>query len=143
MPRHASLIAAALLLTVALPARADEPTPPSRIVGVVLDEAGTEVPGATLILTGDEPGRVASTRSDAEGRFAFQKVPLGEYELLAVYGKANSVYRGIRVGPDETVELKTTLPPDTEVISIQEDAPPPTPPKVKSSSVKKTKSLVR
>src|SRR5688572_6009190 len=49
------------------------------IAGLVVDESGGRVPGATVVLTGAEVRRLGVTEGD--GSYRFERLPSGDYEL--------------------------------------------------------------
>lgn len=83
-----SLLAALLAAAPALQAAAS-----SEISGQVRDAGGRPVAGATVRLSGG--GLSRSTQTDAEGRFRFQGVPNGAFELTAVHGGASGSVRTV------------------------------------------------
>jgi len=54
---------------------------PGRIVGLVLDQAGHTDAGRPISLNGSEGGGWQQTTSDSSGRFAFEKLAPGEYQV--------------------------------------------------------------
>jgi len=53
------------------------------LAGVVLDPSGVTLPGATILLVNQETSEEESTASDEQGRFGFQFLSPGKYELRA------------------------------------------------------------
>src|SRR5215472_2174822 len=51
--------------------------------GVVTDQSGSGVPGATVRMVETEKGTVHTTNTDAEGRYSFPNLPVGVYRLEA------------------------------------------------------------
>ncbi|MEZ5362248.1 MAG: carboxypeptidase-like regulatory domain-containing protein [Bryobacterales bacterium] len=63
-------------------------TPPSTaqvlygsLTGVVTDQTGATVPGAEVTATNTLTGRVATTSTDAEGRYSFVNIQAGLYDI--------------------------------------------------------------
>jgi Carboxypeptidase regulatory-like domain len=53
------------------------------LAGVVLDPSGVAIPGAVIHLSKQETSQEKSTTSDEQGRFGFQFLSPGRYELQA------------------------------------------------------------
>jgi hypothetical protein len=53
------------------------------VVGTVEDQSGAAVPDARLALTNKQTGQKLETTSDAQGRYTFNNVPAGPYDLVA------------------------------------------------------------
>ena len=53
------------------------------LAGVVLDPSAVALPGATIHLVNQETSEEGSTTSDEQGRFGFQFLSPGKYELQA------------------------------------------------------------
>src|SRR5260221_8152241 len=51
------------------------------IRGVVLDESGAVVPGAEVVLKGQDGAAVSSLAADAGGTFSFERVATGRYNV--------------------------------------------------------------
>src|SRR5215467_8168010 len=66
-----------LLLCVAAPSWAQTET--GRVTGVVVDQTGGVLPGASISLTSTDTGVVRSTVSDKDGRYVFANVLPGSY----------------------------------------------------------------
>ena len=86
----------------------------SSISGSVADTTGALIPGATVtLLTPGDKTALATTRSDAEGRFTFDDLRLGEYEII-VTGPGFAPYTSKRiilvaVEPREIIEVRLPL----------------------------------
>ena len=80
------------------------------VTGTVVDTSGGVLPGASLTLRHTATGLLRTTAINAEGRFAFTGVPVGEYELSAeLSGFRRLVRRGLVVTVGETVSLPLTM----------------------------------
>src|SRR5690348_1402113 len=119
----ACALAATLLLGGFLAAQV---APTTRLSGEVLDSSGASVPGAhvDLISSGTEAVRHASTSGD--GRFVFDLVPPGSYELnVSANGFATFHQSGIQldvnVPADITVHL--TVRGAVQQVNVVENAP--------------------
>ena len=71
------VFAAALLLSAALLAQN------SSLNGTVIDPSGAVIPNATLTLTNDKTGLQRASKSDSQGRYAFDSVAPGTYRIAA------------------------------------------------------------
>lgn len=114
---------------------APQPSPQpagARVSGTVVDGSLSPLPGAVITLS-RQGTLVARTTSDAEGRFRFEGVAPGEYEVKATHAKAPTLVRTIRIAAGATaVQLPLVMAPPTEVtqaakdaVSVAAGAPPP------------------
>ena len=72
--------------------------PAGRIVGVVKDPSGAVVPGGQVLIKSLDSGVATSAVADREGRFAFERVPVGRYQASAAFtGFATSVRNDVTV----------------------------------------------
>lgn len=78
----AALAAVALAPVQMLAAAQQAASRGGRVEGVVTDPAGGAIEGASVQLQDPAQALIASTRTDAEGRFAFENVAPGSYVLL-------------------------------------------------------------
>lgn len=103
MSRQSLPIALFVLLTTTLPVMA-QVTGSGRIVGIVTDDQGGVVPGATVTLTG--PSRLSTFTTTADGSYRFLDVLPGEYQIgVELPGFAPFGRNDIRVIVGQTVEL--------------------------------------
>jgi outer membrane biosynthesis protein TonB len=86
--------------------------PTGAILGVVLDQTGGSMPGATLVLN-DGGTRPRTTVSDANGRFLLRNLPPGSYELAAGANGFATLVQALTIGPGESVTSAFTLPVGT------------------------------
>lgn len=105
-------IALIFCLFFAFPASAQER---ARIRGMVVDPSGAGIPDATIALaTG---GRVQSTKSSPEGRYAFNSLSAGTYTLTVVaQGFASLTVADVVLAPAEAKELNLSL-----AIAVQQE----------------------
>ena len=75
------LLAAGMLLALLLPAAAVAQTGGARVTGVVTDATGAVLPGVTVTLRAEPAGTVQTTVSDSNGRYGFDNVAPGPYEV--------------------------------------------------------------
>lgn len=84
------------------------------ISGSVADTSGALIPGATVTLRGLGEPLSSTATSDAEGRYSFPGLHLGEYELtVSAPGFANFTSKRIalrEVEPEEIVEIRLPVP---------------------------------
>jgi hypothetical protein len=107
--KHAAM--AALVLCACLTgARLTEAQTTATIIGTVVDTSGGSLPNVSLTLRNAATGLLRTTDTNAEGRFAFTGVPVGEYELSAeLSGFRRLVRQGLIVTVNETVSLPLTM----------------------------------
>lgn len=60
------------------------PTSPARISGIVKDPSGAVVPGARIEITNRNSGSTFATTTDDLGRFSFEAIAQGRYELRTI-----------------------------------------------------------
>src|SRR5260370_3150118 len=53
------------------------------VLGYARDTSGAAVPNSTVTLTNTATGIVQKSTTDAEGRFEFARIPIGNYTLVA------------------------------------------------------------
>ena len=81
---------------------------PGPITGVVVDETGAVLPGATVTLTGAEGALV--TQADGNGEYAFAGLSAGTYTVtVALSGFSDTTVEDIVVGDDAVVVPSITL----------------------------------
>ena len=97
-------------LSLNLQTSTDDPT--GSILGVVLDQTGGVMPGATLVLN-DGGARPRTTLSDQNGRFLLRNLPPGSYELAAGANGFATLVQALTVGPGESATSAFTLPVGT------------------------------
>src|ERR1051326_7968578 len=100
--------------------------PTTRLSGEVMDSSGAFVPGAQvdLIMSGTQAVRHAST--NGEGRYIFDLVPPGSYELnVAANGFATFHQSGIQldVNVPADVRVKLTVRGAVQQVNVIENAP--------------------
>jgi hypothetical protein len=112
----------ATLAVLFFPAPSPEPTPPGNICGVVQDQTGAIVVAATLELTAADIRLNAKT--DATGKFCFNNVGPGEYQLTTQAREFQADRRKVNVSTDETVHLivSLSLQPIAQQVTVAEGA---------------------
>jgi hypothetical protein len=121
----APLLALALTLAAAPPARAQQPG--GHIVGRV-SNAATEAPMPGLTVVAQGPQGEDATLTDERGEFRLSALPLGTYQLkvYAVGTTAAAERDGVQVSADQTVRVNLRVaPPDqaVETYIIERRAP--------------------
>jgi hypothetical protein len=94
--------------------------------GVVSDESGAVVPGATVMITNADTGISRETGTDAQGRFVFNLVPPARYDLTAsLTGFKTTRHEGITltVGAEIVVNLTLELGAVAEQVTVTGEAP--------------------
>ncbi|MFN7923951.1 MAG: carboxypeptidase regulatory-like domain-containing protein [Bryobacteraceae bacterium] len=94
--------------------------------GLVSDPSGSAVPGAKVTLTSLETGERRSMSSDAEGRYAFPLLKIGDYSVAveaAGFRKAVAS-AGVRSAEITSVNLKLEVGQVTEQVTVTDAANP-------------------
>jgi beta-lactamase regulating signal transducer with metallopeptidase domain len=109
-----------------LPRRAAEARAPRQaadgtIEGVLYDQFGGLLPGASVSLTHTETGAQADTSTDASGAFSFSPLSPGTYELTTRLPGFATVRNVISVAAGGTVRRQLTLPLGTieEMVGVE------------------------
>ncbi|HUR21320.1 MAG TPA: von Willebrand factor type A domain-containing protein [Vicinamibacterales bacterium] len=137
-----SLIVCSLMVAAPRSAAVDLPAQPGQSAGVLIN--GTVVDGslsplAGVVITLNRQGAtIARTTSDSAGRFRFEGVAPGDYEVKATHTTAPALVRTIRIGANSTtVQLPLVLASPVKASDAKEEAagltsrgvmPPPAPP---------------
>lgn len=93
--------------------------------GRVEDARGERVSGAGISVTSLDRNRTWETTSDAEGRYRFSYLPVGEYRLRAGHAGFSSIDRRVTLTVGQALDLPIALDVSTvtEQITITTDAP--------------------
>jgi iron complex outermembrane receptor protein len=97
------------------------PAAAGRIAGVLKDPVGAMIPGGKIELRNRAVGLVRSLRTDREGRFAFDSLPAGRYEITAAWpGFVTAVIRNLSVttGAETTVVIALKINPARTVETV-------------------------
>src|SRR6476660_6513242 len=68
------------------------------VTGVVMDQTGAVLPGASVELVNNAAAVVQSTMADGKGQFRFDNVAAGQYELRAAFEGFKQGSTRVRVG---------------------------------------------
>ena len=101
-------------------------TPATTLSGTVVDATGASVPSAAIELTNTDTHFTKRTETDTQGRFLFNLVPPGAYDLT-VTAKGFSTYnqRGITLDVNVPASVRVTLAVSgtTEQVTVHANAP--------------------
>ena len=105
---RSGLVFAGLVLILSAPALAQTNT--GEIGGVVRDESGGVLPGATVVAAHPASGFTAERVTDTDGRFFMPSLPIGEWEVAAeLPGFRRSVQTGVVLAIGRTLDLQFGL----------------------------------
>jgi hypothetical protein len=113
-----------MLLAAAAPATAQLTT--ATIVGAIVDETKSALPGATVTITNVETGLARTLYTNEHGRFEAPNLPVGTYEVTAtLQGFGTAVRKGIALAVGRTAVIDLTLPVATlqQELIVTADAP--------------------
>jgi len=79
------------------------------VTGVVVDQRGAAVPGATVTLKSVATGFSWTTATDAQGKFTFTQIPIGRATLTVVLAGFKTDRRMIPIDAGHAVSLKIAL----------------------------------
>jgi len=106
---------------------ADAQVLPGNMIGVVRDESGAVLPGATVTVSSPAlPGGPVSAVTNAQGEYRITPLPPGTYALtISLGGFGTYAEADLRVGVGGTTERNVRLPLSTikESITVKGDAP--------------------
>jgi TonB family protein len=99
---------------------AQAPSAGGHITGVVTDQLGGVVPGATVTVTGNARETTPSAVTDASGRYTFAGVPVGSYELRVTMDGFRPIVIAVTVGAGSqaTGDARLRLGSVTESITL-------------------------
>ena len=95
------------------------------ISGTVEDEKGAAISGATVTVRHIETNVSRQLQTDGEGRYRFENIPIGSYELTVESTNfAKHVQRGIELLVNQTAAINVNLKPGgpQEVVNVVENA---------------------
>ena len=95
------------------------------ITGTVVDPSGSAVPGVEVKATSEDTKLERTARSNAQGTYAFNDLPIGKYTVtFTLEGFSSERYPGILVQADRTVSLPAQLKVGTVADSVEVDVNP-------------------
>src|SRR5712692_2966634 len=118
------LIVAVLAVTGAPLATAQGTT--SRVLGVVTDQTGAVVPGASVTLTNDATGVSYTAVTTSAGTYTFEAIQIGTYSLaVELQGFKKFVSSGNPVNISEPATINAKLEPGgvTESVEVRASSP--------------------
>jgi hypothetical protein len=96
-----------------------------RIAGVLEDSSGAVVAGGSITIKNLDSGLTQSTLTDQQGRYVFEAVPIGRYEVTASYsGFETAVRNDVTVAEDREAAVAFVLRvgENTTVVRVTEPA---------------------
>src|SRR5258705_3195493 len=96
------------------------------LTGLVRDESGAAVPGASVTARNTGTGATSRATTDAAGRYSLPSLDPGDYELRVELLGFKTVVRGgvaLRVAGSSTVDVTLSLGQVTEQVVVQEKEP--------------------
>jgi hypothetical protein len=114
------------LALIGLPAAASAQISQAELRGVVHDESGASLPGATIVATHIETGASRTTTTTETGSFIMPSLPVGEYKVrIEMSGFQAAVHEGVRLAVGQSASLNFTLKVATleEVVTVASEAP--------------------
>ena len=121
--RFCILLAALFLMAAAAVAQTGD----AQITGIVKDQNGSSISGASLILTNRDSGVQRTTMADAEGRYRFSAIPPGRYELKTEatgFKVENITGLVLNIGTELERDVALSLGSVQEAITVTGDVPP-------------------
>jgi hypothetical protein len=118
------LLSTFVCVLVAVPSAQAQSTASGRITGVVKDNQGGVVPGATVTLTG--PSRLSTFVTTADGSFRFLDVLPGEYQLtveLAGFARFSRTNIPMIVGATVEIPVALQLAALEQEVTVSGDSP--------------------
>ena len=96
----------------------------SRIVGRLLDESRSALPGVTVTVTAVDTGTVRTTVTDTDGTFAVTNLSRGAYTVVAELPGFATITRQVAlgVGQNEAIEILMSVAGIQEAITVNAEA---------------------
>lgn len=92
------------------------------LTGIVADQTGASIPGATVTATNTLTGRELTTSTDAQGRFNFVNVQAGPYDLNVAadgFRSLNQTGNTVSVNEVTRVDVQLELGAVSEVVTVE------------------------
>ncbi|MDP2055534.1 MAG: TonB-dependent receptor, partial [Acidobacteriota bacterium] len=115
----------AALLAVAASASA-QPAQTGTISGTVMDSSNAVLPGVTVTVTSQDRGFVRSTVTDANGRYLFPAVPIGQYRVIATlqgFNTAEASNNVVETSKNTDLPLTLTVGALTDTVVVTGSTP--------------------
>ncbi len=112
----------ALLLTVGLSAFVSAQTSTTGAInGVIADQSGAVIPGASVTLTSMATGSIQKAKSSNSGSYRFDLLEPGDYEIAVEHPGFQKLDSKLRVDASQVVgaDLKLTIGSDSQTIEVQ------------------------
>jgi Carboxypeptidase regulatory-like domain len=129
---------AALALSLAGAAATSAQIATATVLGLIRDQTGAALPGATVTVRSLATGATRSATSDGDGRYRIAALDPGEYELrveLASFKTAVRPHVVLTVGGTTEADVEMSLGPIAEQVTVATDAPLVEPAKAELSRV--------
>ncbi|MGB0109872.1 MAG: carboxypeptidase-like regulatory domain-containing protein, partial [Terriglobales bacterium] len=99
---------------------------PGRVTGTVLDSSGGAVEGAQVVLSATEIGLERSVKTDSNGVFRFQELPLATFRLTVTKdGFKSYIQTNIITNLNQVNEIPVTLVPGRVEVRVEVSAAAP------------------
>src|SRR4051812_48112866 len=95
------------------------------VTGSVRDTSEAVVPGATVDIRNHDTGQVQQVVTDAQGRFRFPYVAVGQYHLSVVLDGFTTANANLSLAVGDAIDLQMTLKPAAVSEAVQVEAPAP------------------
>jgi len=93
------------------------------IVGTVNDQSGAAVTGATVELQNEATGVLSTTKTDAQGIYKFNNIPIGKYTVtVKATGFAISALKGVDIELNKTTTANMKLEVSTVATTVEVSA---------------------
>ncbi|MBI4910571.1 MAG: carboxypeptidase regulatory-like domain-containing protein [Acidobacteria bacterium] len=101
-------------------------SPTANVIGVIKDQTGAQVPGASVILRHVEKGETREISSNAEGEFTITNLSPGEYQILiSKEGFRKLEERGVVLELDQTARIEFAMQVGSVTETMQVEATVP------------------
>jgi hypothetical protein len=91
------------------------------IIGIVSDQSGAVIPGATITLTDTTTNSTRSTESNGTGQYVFTNVPPGTYNINVTksgFQSSKIESQSVAVGTQTTANIKLTVGNESQTVEI-------------------------